>query len=187
MTFDSYIPKPENCSHIVSTNSIFVFLSNFERSTARFIVSFYSLLIQYSVPRNLLGQELSMAPKTMARQSHLQLHHIRHEHIALQLLKRLQWQPDFACWILANVVVLRLCLSNEKVIGVHMHWFIHIWFLCDNWRSCCFSCPRWACNHNNSSLIHLYFPSQFEFITLFLPAQSSSSQTGFPWPWLPTK
>lgn len=40
MTFDSYIPKPENCSHIVSTNSIFVFLSNFERSTARFIVSF---------------------------------------------------------------------------------------------------------------------------------------------------
>ena len=28
-----------------------------------------------------------MAPKTMARQSHLQLHHIRHEHIALQLLK----------------------------------------------------------------------------------------------------
>ena len=74
----------------------------------------------------------------------------------------------------------------KKVIGVHMHWFIHIWFLCDNWRSCCFSCPRWACNHNNSSLIHLYFPSQFEFITLFLPAQSSSSQTGFPWPWLPT-
>src|SRR5699024_1727604 len=40
MTFDSYTPKPENCSHIVSTNSIFVFLSNFERSTARFIGHF---------------------------------------------------------------------------------------------------------------------------------------------------
>ena len=35
----SYIPRLQNCSHIVSTNSTFVFLSNFERSTARFIVS----------------------------------------------------------------------------------------------------------------------------------------------------
>ena len=39
ITFDSYIPRLQNCSHMVSTNSTFVFLSNFERSTARFIVS----------------------------------------------------------------------------------------------------------------------------------------------------
>ena len=32
-------PKLENCFHIVSTNSTFVSLSNFERSIARFIVS----------------------------------------------------------------------------------------------------------------------------------------------------
>ncbi len=42
-TFFSYIPRLQNCSHIVCTNSIFVSLSNFERSIARFIVS--SLLV----------------------------------------------------------------------------------------------------------------------------------------------
>ena len=50
----------------------------------------YWLLIQYSVPHNFLEQGLSMVPKTTARQFHLQLHHIRCVHIALQLLKRLQ-------------------------------------------------------------------------------------------------
>ena len=39
ITFFSYIPRLQNCSHIVSTNSIFVSLSNFERLIALFIVS----------------------------------------------------------------------------------------------------------------------------------------------------
>ncbi|MGF0093943.1 CD3324 family protein [Lachnospiraceae bacterium SGI.066] len=43
-----------------------------------------------SVLHNLLEQGLSMVLKTTARQFHLQLHHIRRGHSALQLLKRLQ-------------------------------------------------------------------------------------------------
>ena len=49
------------------------------------------LLTQHdSVLHNLLEQGLSMVLKTTARQFHLQLHHIRRGHCALQLLKRLQ-------------------------------------------------------------------------------------------------
>lgn len=117
-----------------------------------------------------------MVLKTTARQFHLQLHHIRRGHSALQLLKRLQWQLNFVRWTLVNAAVLLLCLNNEKVVCVHMHRFIHVRFFCDNRRSCCLSCSRRTCNHNNSSLIHLHSPSQFRFTALFLVLERFFSQ-----------
>nr|DAQ86796.1 MAG TPA: hypothetical protein [Caudoviricetes sp.] len=48
--FFSYAPKLLNCSHMISTNSILVFLSNFERSIARFMVS--SLLALKTIQHN---------------------------------------------------------------------------------------------------------------------------------------